>query len=86
LQTYNKINGAIRKHFGKQTNKDIKLRIRNITAHAAVKFGSEAWVLKKREKQRLETAQMKFLRHLELQNLIRKRIKLLGKNWGYETQ
>ena len=31
---------------------------------AALKFGSEAWVLKKREEQRLEAAQMKFLRHL----------------------
>jgi hypothetical protein len=29
-----------------------------------VKFGSEAWVLKKRDEQRLEAAQMKFLRHL----------------------
>ena len=36
----------------------------NITAEAALKFGSEAWVLKKREEQRLEAAQMKFLRHL----------------------
>jgi len=29
-----------------------------------LKFGSEAWVLKKREEQRLEAAQRKFLRHL----------------------
>ena len=29
-----------------------------------LKFGSEAWVLKKREEQSLEAAQMKFLRHL----------------------
>ena len=29
-----------------------------------MKFGSEAWVLKKREEQHLEAAQMKFLRHL----------------------
>ena len=29
-----------------------------------MKFGSEAWVLKKREEQRLEAAQMKFFRHL----------------------
>jgi hypothetical protein len=29
-----------------------------------LKFGSEAWVLKKREEQRLEAAQMKCLRHL----------------------
>jgi hypothetical protein len=28
------------------------------------KFGSEAWVLKKREEKRLEAAQMKFFRHL----------------------
>ena len=41
-----------------------KLRIQNITAKAALKFGSEAWVLKKIEEQRLEAAQMKFLRHL----------------------
>ena len=29
-----------------------------------MKFGSEAWVLKEREEQRVEAAQMKFLRHL----------------------
>ena len=29
-----------------------------------MKFGSETWVLRKREEQRLETAQMTFLRHL----------------------
>ena len=45
-------------------NKETKLRIHHITAKAALKFGSEAWVLKKREEQRLEAAQMKFLRHL----------------------
>ena len=45
-------------------NKETKLIIHNITAKAALKFGSEAQVLKKREDQRLEAAQMKFLRHL----------------------
>ena len=65
LQTYNKINGSYtERHFGKQMNKETKLRIHNITAKAALKFGSEAWVLRKREEQRLEAAQMKFLRHL----------------------
>jgi predicted SPOUT superfamily RNA methylase MTH1 len=64
LQTCNKISGAIRRHFGKQMNKETKLIIHNITAKAALKFGSEAWVLKKREEQRLKAAQMKFLRHL----------------------
>ena len=45
-------------------NKETKLRIHNIPAKAALKFGSEAWVPKKREEQRLEAGQMKFLRHL----------------------
>jgi hypothetical protein len=45
-------------------NKEIKLRIHNITAIAALKFRSETWVLKKREEQCLEAAQMKYLRHL----------------------
>jgi len=63
LRTYNKINGVIRRHFGKYMNKETKLRIQNITAKAALKFESAAWVLKKREEQRLEASQMKFLRH-----------------------
>jgi len=41
-------------------NKETKLRIHSITAKAALKFGSEVWVLKEREQQRLEAA----LRHL----------------------
>jgi len=45
-------------------NKETKLRFHNITAKGALKFGSEAWVLTKREEQRLEAAQMKFFRHL----------------------
>jgi hypothetical protein len=61
LQTYNKINRVIRRHFGKQMNKETKLRIHNVTAKAALKLGSIAWVLKKREEQRLEVAQMKLL-------------------------
>ena len=45
-------------------NKVTKFRIHNITAKAALKFGSEAWVLRKREEKFLEAVQMKFLRHL----------------------
>jgi hypothetical protein len=41
-----------------------KFRIHNITGKAALEFVSEAWVLRKREEQRLEAAQMEFLRHL----------------------
>ena len=45
-------------------DKETKLRIHNITAKVALKFGREFWVLKKREEQRLEAAQMTFLRRL----------------------
>ena len=44
-------------------NKETKLRIHNVTTKAALKFRSEAWVLKKRVEQRLEAAQIKFLRN-----------------------
>ena len=102
LQTYNKIKGAMRRHFGK-TNKETKLRIHKIIAKEALKFGSEVWVLKKREEQRLEAAQMKFLRHLlgiikldkEKNQCIRqkngaqkiaKEIKHYQKKWLYHVQ
>ena len=51
-------------YFRKQIKEKTKPRIRNITAQAALKFGSEAWVLRKRQEQRSEAAQMKFLRPL----------------------
>jgi hypothetical protein len=36
----------------------------NITAETAFKYGSETWMLNKRDKQRLEAAQMRFVRPL----------------------
>jgi hypothetical protein len=41
-----------------------KLRIHSITEKTTFKHGSETWVLNKRDKQRLEAAQMRFLRPL----------------------
>jgi short-subunit dehydrogenase involved in D-alanine esterification of teichoic acids len=32
LQTYNKLNGSIRRHLGKQMTKETELRIHNITS------------------------------------------------------
>jgi hypothetical protein len=57
-----------------------------MTSKAALKFGSEAWVLKKREEQRLEAAQMKFLRHLlGITILNKEKNQTLRENWGYRT-
>ena len=67
-------------------NKETKLRIHNITDKAVLKFGSEAWVLTKREEQRLEAAQMKFLRHLfGITKLDKKIIKVLGTKREHRT-
>jgi hypothetical protein len=44
-------------------NKETKLIIHNITAKAALKFGSEAWVLKKREKKQKEEEKMKIMKN-----------------------
>ena len=61
-------------------DRETKLRIHNITAKAALKFGSEVWVLKKREEQRLEAAEMKFLRHLlRITKLDKEKINVFGK-------
>jgi len=67
-------------------NKETKLRIHNITAKAALKFGSKTWVLKKREEQRLETAQMKFLRHfLGITKLDKEKIQCLRERTGAQN-
>jgi hypothetical protein len=51
-----------------------------------LKFGSEFWVLKKREKQRLEAAQTKFLRHLlGITKLKKEKNQLLGEKTGAES-
>ena len=47
----------------KNKNKHKQLLSSFYVYRSALKFGSEAWVLRKREEQRLEAAQTKFLRH-----------------------
>jgi hypothetical protein len=66
--------------------KETKLRIHNITAKAALQFGSETWVLKKRDEQRLEAAQMYFLTHLlGITKLDRERNQSVWRNLGCRT-
>jgi hypothetical protein len=50
-----------------------------------LKFGSEAWVLNKREEQRLEAAQMKFLRHLLGITKLDKENNVLGQKREHRT-
>lgn len=64
LQKYNAANGIIRRQFGKQMLKETQIRLHNITAKQMLKFGSETWIIKQREKSRIQAAQMKFLRSI----------------------
>ena len=51
-----------------------------------MKFGSEAWVLKKREEQRLAAAQMKFLRHfLGITNFDKEKNQCIGRKMGAQN-
>jgi hypothetical protein len=43
---------------------ETKLKLHNITSKPALKYGSETWVMNKRDTQRLEAAQMRSLRPL----------------------
>ena len=52
-----------------------------------MKFGSEAWVLRKREEERLEAAQMKFLKHLlGITKLDKEKKDVLGEKREHRTQ
>jgi hypothetical protein len=62
IQTLNKMNGVIRRSFGKKMTKETGLRLYNVTYKAALKWDNENWILKQRCRRRLEAAQMKFLR------------------------
>ena len=64
LPTYKKLNGIIRRHFGKQMTEETQLTIRSIAEKEAFEFGNEAWVVKKGDEKRMEATEMKFLRHL----------------------
>jgi hypothetical protein len=51
-----------------------------------LKFGSEAWVLNKRAEQRLEAAQMKFLRQLlEITKLDKEKNQTIGEKLGVQN-
>jgi hypothetical protein len=49
IHCYNKINGTIKRHFGKNMLPSTKLCLYNITSKAALKYGREVWVLNKKE-------------------------------------
>jgi hypothetical protein len=57
------MNGIIKRHFGKNMTTDTKLRL-HITSKVSLCYGSENWIIDKRDAQKLEAAQIRFLRTL----------------------
>jgi ribonucleotide reductase alpha subunit len=64
ISNYNKLNGCIKRHFGTSMRQEIKPRLNNLVSKPALKYASETWTLRSRDKQRLEAAQMTFMRSL----------------------
>jgi hypothetical protein len=62
VQKYNKLNRCIKRYLGKNMRKEIKLRLHNIILKPALQYGSEMWVLRAKDKRRIETSEMRFLR------------------------
>jgi hypothetical protein len=53
-----------KRNFSKHMTTDTKLRLHNITSKVSLCYGSENWIINKRDAQKLEVAQMRFLRPL----------------------
>ena len=58
------MNGVLGRHFGKEMTKETKFGLHIVTDNTTWKFSSEVWELKIGDEQKLEAAQMKFLRQL----------------------
>jgi hypothetical protein len=58
------LNGMIKGHFGKQISTETKLGIHNIISKATLRYGSELWIMNRKDQKQLGAAQMRFLRPL----------------------
>jgi hypothetical protein len=63
-EKYNKLNGVLRRNFGKQMRKDLRIRFHNVIAKAALLYGSECWTLRQKDRNRINSSQMKSVRSL----------------------
>jgi hypothetical protein len=61
---YNKLNGVLRRNFGKQMRKDLQIRFHNVIGKPALIYGSEWWTLRQKDRNRINNSQMKFIRSL----------------------
>jgi hypothetical protein len=50
---YNKLNGILRRNFGKGMRKDLQIGFHNVTAKPALLCGSECWTLRQKDRNRI---------------------------------
>jgi hypothetical protein len=62
LTKYNRLNETLKINFGKQIKKEIQLRFHNIVSKPALLYGSECWTLRQRDKSRINSSHMRFVR------------------------
>jgi hypothetical protein len=46
IENYNKLNGIIRRHVGKNMRPEIQVRMHNVLSKPAMMYGSETWLLR----------------------------------------
>jgi hypothetical protein len=61
---YNKLNGALRRNFGKKMRKDLQIIFHKVIAKPALLYGAECWALRQKDRNRINSLQMKFTRPL----------------------
>jgi hypothetical protein len=64
LMKCNKLNGVLRRNFWKQIRKGLQIRFHNVTARLALLYGSECWTLSQKDRNRINSSQIKFIRSL----------------------
>jgi hypothetical protein len=64
LIDYNKLNRILRINFGKEMRNDIAIRFHNVISKLALLYGSVCWTLCQKDKSRINSSQMKFIRSL----------------------
>lgn len=64
INIFNLFCGTIRRTLGKKVQKGTLLKFYKVMALPALLYGSENWVLKKRDESRIEASEMKFLRYV----------------------
>jgi hypothetical protein len=74
FRKYNKLNGVLRRNFGKELRKDLQIRFHNVITKPALLYGSECWTLRQKNRNKIKISQMKFGRSFTGVNL-RDRIK-----------